>query len=167
MRQQNDDFQFIIPISNTQINTFVVLVFLLAYGSFLFLRDIMEEIFFFITAAIVIISIVAAVWKVISNISHHESIIWIVLGLVASIAGGALFLYTTHLFSSDLSSYGDGIWDMISFAVGLFICGIPWAITLYGWVLATFVREGVDLVGLVFEGIGTGILFALIQWAAS
>lgn len=167
MSQQNDDLQFIIPISNTQINTFVVIVLGLVYAGYLFLHDIMEGIFFFIMAAILIISIVAAVWKVISNILHYESIIWTVLGFFASIVGGALFLYTTHLFWSDLSSYGDGIWDMISFAVGLFICGIPWAITLYGWVLATFVREGVDLVGLVFEGIGTGILFAIIQWAAS
>ena len=144
------------------------MVLALIYAGYLFLHDIMEGIIFVAVVVIVVVCIVSTIWKLISNIRQSESAFIIILELILSIAGTALFLYVTQLFASDLLSYGDGLWDMILFAVGLLICGAPWAFALYGWAYTMLSKDpGVCLVGVVFEGVGFGILYALIQWAAS
>ncbi len=163
------DVGYVYFISGTALTAFVVIGLGVVYAGYQALHGIIGVITTGMMISVVVLSIGLSIRKIKENFSLHKHGAIIILELIMCLIGAALFLYITKLYASDLRSYGDGIWDMISFVVGLLVCGIPWVIAAYGWLFGVMLSKdtGECLGGLICEGVGFGILYALIQWAAS
>lgn len=152
-------------------DSFMIAVFLLfalglSYQAYLALHGIVFILTIIFFVVIAIFTVVALIDKAKQSVSCAMSKPLIAWNLFMSTISSAISLYTCHLFMQDLRMYGDGIGDMIFFAVGLVVGGCIWLFTIGGWIeaLATDYPESFNYKGFLKELIAAGIFYALVHF---
>lgn len=150
-------------------DSFMIAVFLLfalglGYQAYLALHGIVFILTTIFFAAITVYTVFILICKAKESARCAESKPRIVWNLFLSTVSSAVSLYTCHLFMRDLRIYGDGIGDMIGFAVGLVVGGAIWLYTLACWAeaLDTAYPASFNYKGFIKELIAAGIFYALV-----
>lgn len=150
---------YIIFLSPFLITVFMLFGIALAYQAYLVLHGVIFIIAVLLFAAEIICGIYILVEKAKQNRSNsRRTTKWHV---IMSLAASMLHLYTSYLVVSDIRSYGDGLFDMITFFFGLLVGVGLWAYSLAGWMEA-IIDEGFHYKGFLREIIVAAILVFLI-----
>lgn len=145
---------------------FLLIAFALGYQAYAALHGIIFILTIIFFAAISILTVIILISKASESTRTKESRPKILWNLFMSTIASVVSLYTCNLFMRDLRIYGDGMWDMIGFIIGLMVGGAIWLFTTAGWIEALDMDHPASFSykGFLKEMIAAGVFYALVHF---